>query len=160
MKKYLVIGLLASMVLAGAQTASAAFGYGGGGGGGSYVGGGNVPSLGGGSGFAPSYAPVITPAPAVGRVLGAQIFNFTHTLYTGMSSDEVKELQNKLKELGYFNNPTSTGYFGSLTRAAVRAFQKVLVDTYAIPSTVRQRRGIDIAAGCGQLAGAAVTQTP
>ena len=57
-------------------------------------------------------------------------------------------------------NPTA-GFDGARSHAeAVRAFQKVLVDTYAIPSTVRQRRGIDIAAGCGQLAGAAVTQTP
>ena len=32
-----------------------------------------------------------------------------------------------------------------------RGFQDVLA-TYGIPCTVRQRRGIDIAAGCGQLA--------
>jgi len=33
---------------------------------------------------------------------------------------------------------------------AVRAFQDILA-SYALPSTVRQRRGIDIDAGCGQL---------
>ena len=50
-------------------------------------------------------------------------------------------------------NPTA-GFDGLRSRTeAVRAFQTVLVDTYGIPSTVRQRRGIDIAAGCGQLAG-------
>jgi 23S rRNA (adenine2503-C2)-methyltransferase len=49
-------------------------------------------------------------------------------------------------------NPTS-GYDGAPTRSeAAKAFQKVLADEFALPSTVRQRRGIDIAAGCGQLA--------
>ena len=48
-------------------------------------------------------------------------------------------------------NPTD-GYIGMPTRhRAARAFQAVLAE-YDIPSTVRQRRGIDIAAGCGQLA--------
>jgi 23S rRNA m2A2503 methyltransferase len=49
-------------------------------------------------------------------------------------------------------NPT-TGYDGAPTRTeAARRFQKILADEFALPSTVRQRRGIDIAAGCGQLA--------
>ncbi len=48
-------------------------------------------------------------------------------------------------------NPTF-GYDGQPTRpAGARGFQDVLA-TYGIPCTVRQRRGIDIAAGCGQLA--------
>lgn len=48
-------------------------------------------------------------------------------------------------------NPT-TGYDGMPSRnEAARRFQDVLA-TYGLPSTVRQRRGIDIAAGCGQLA--------
>ncbi len=48
-------------------------------------------------------------------------------------------------------NPTF-GYDGAPThQAGARRFQDVLA-TYGIPSTVRQRRGIDIAAGCGQLA--------
>jgi 23S rRNA (adenine2503-C2)-methyltransferase len=47
-------------------------------------------------------------------------------------------------------NPT-VGYNGvPAQRTAVKGFQAVLT-TYGIPSTVRQRRGIDIAAGCGQL---------
>lgn len=47
-------------------------------------------------------------------------------------------------------NPT-TGYDGLPSHlAAVTAFQAIL-RTYGLPSTVRQRRGIDIAAGCGQL---------
>lgn len=47
-------------------------------------------------------------------------------------------------------NPTA-GYDGRPTRStAVTQFQSILAE-YGIPSTVRQRRGIDIAAGCGQL---------
>ncbi|MEX2043733.1 MAG: 23S rRNA (adenine(2503)-C(2))-methyltransferase RlmN [Opitutus sp.] len=49
-------------------------------------------------------------------------------------------------------NPTA-GYAGAPAHAeAARRFQKILVDEFKLPSTVRQRRGIDIAAGCGQLA--------
>ena len=51
-------------------------------------------------------------------------------------------------------NPTS-GYDGAPTRTdAAKRFQAVLAE-YGFASTVRQRRGIDIAAGCGQLAAAA-----
>lgn len=50
-------------------------------------------------------------------------------------------------------NPTS-GYAGSASdNAAAKRFQAILAE-YGLPSTVRQRRGIDIAAGCGQLASA------
>lgn len=49
-------------------------------------------------------------------------------------------------------NPTS-GYDGAPTRSeAAKRFQRVLAEEFGVPSTVRQRRGIDIAAGCGQLA--------
>jgi 23S rRNA (adenine2503-C2)-methyltransferase len=52
-------------------------------------------------------------------------------------------------------NPT-TGYDGTPTHTdAAKRFQQILLDEFALPSTVRQRRGIDIAAGCGQLAVAA-----
>ncbi|NVJ10070.1 23S rRNA (adenine(2503)-C(2))-methyltransferase RlmN [Myxococcus sp. AM001] len=47
-------------------------------------------------------------------------------------------------------NPT-VGYDGGPSRPeSVRAFQDVLA-SHDVPSTVRQRRGIDIDAGCGQL---------
>lgn len=47
-------------------------------------------------------------------------------------------------------NPT-VGFNGRPTqRPAAKQFQTILA-SYDIPSTVRQRRGIDIAAGCGQL---------
>jgi 23S rRNA (adenine2503-C2)-methyltransferase len=48
-------------------------------------------------------------------------------------------------------NPTA-GYGGRVPSEAARRFQRVLADDYDLPSTIRQRRGIDIAAGCGQLA--------
>ena len=48
-------------------------------------------------------------------------------------------------------NPTS-GYDGAPTPGeAARRFQRILADEFKLPSTVRQRRGIDVAAGCGQL---------
>jgi len=48
-------------------------------------------------------------------------------------------------------NPTA-GYEGGPTgRETARRFQQILAE-HGLPSTVRQRRGIDIAAGCGQLA--------
>jgi 23S rRNA (adenine2503-C2)-methyltransferase len=50
-------------------------------------------------------------------------------------------------------NPTG-GYSGAPARSeAAKRFQQVLADEFKLPSTVRQRRGLDIAAGCGQLAG-------
>ncbi|OQY83307.1 MAG: 23S rRNA (adenine(2503)-C2)-methyltransferase, partial [Anaerolineae bacterium UTCFX3] len=49
-------------------------------------------------------------------------------------------------------NPT-TGYSGQPTdRERARAFKETL-EQAGIPCTIRMRRGIDIAAGCGQLAG-------
>ncbi len=54
-------------------------------------------------------------------------------------------------------NPT-IGYAGQAAQeTAVLQFQAVLA-SYDLPSTVRQRRGIDIAAGCGQLK--AVSESP
>ncbi len=49
-------------------------------------------------------------------------------------------------------NPTS-GFGGAPGKSeAAKRFQHILTENYAIPSTIRQRRGLDIAAGCGQLA--------
>jgi 23S rRNA (adenine2503-C2)-methyltransferase len=49
-------------------------------------------------------------------------------------------------------NPTA-GYGGAPTHnVAAREFQRILAGEFSIPATIRQRRGIDIAAGCGQLA--------
>jgi 23S rRNA (adenine2503-C2)-methyltransferase len=55
-------------------------------------------------------------------------------------------------------NPTA-GYAGTPTHtAAAKTFQRILAEEFKLPSTVRQRRGIDIAAGCGQLAVAEATK--
>ena len=49
-------------------------------------------------------------------------------------------------------NPTTGFAGGPAGHDAARRFQKILAEEFSLPSTVRQRRGIDIAAGCGQLA--------
>jgi 23S rRNA (adenine2503-C2)-methyltransferase len=49
-------------------------------------------------------------------------------------------------------NPTVKYPGNASSRDRAAAFQKILVDA-GIPCTVRVRRGIEIAAGCGQLAG-------
>jgi hypothetical protein len=47
--------------------------------------------------------------------------------YDELSEDDenegVKNLQEKLRSLGFFTFPTSTGYFGPVTLASVKAFQ-------------------------------------
>lgn len=48
-------------------------------------------------------------------------------------------------------NPTHGFAGGPTTRARAAAFQSVLTD-HGVPCTIRVRRGIDIQAGCGQLA--------
>ena len=63
---------------------------------------------------------------------------------------QVEAAQRMLAGLGFDPGPID-GLMGPRTRAAVRAFQQILA-SYNLPSTVRQRRGIDVAAGCGQLA--------
>lgn len=49
-------------------------------------------------------------------------------------------------------NPTQ-GFEGTPCRSEnARRFQRILDEEFSVPCTVRQRRGIDIGAGCGQLA--------
>jgi 23S rRNA (adenine2503-C2)-methyltransferase len=87
---------------------------------------------------------------------GRRIF-FEWTLIAGANDSPVQaeRLAALLQDLdAHVNliplNPTD-GYTGSATSTeAARAFQKVLKFA-GIPSTIRQRRGIDVAAGCGQL---------
>jgi N-acetylmuramoyl-L-alanine amidase len=59
----------------------------------------------------------------VGQVLGATTFNFTRTLFFGSRGDEVTELQKRLTQEGVYAGPI-TGYFGHLTVAALKAFQR------------------------------------
>lgn len=71
-----------------------------------------------------------TPAHAAG--LGSR------TLYQGMRGEDVRELQLMLAELGFFQ-AQATGYYGSVTKAAVTSFQKshgLTVDGIAGPQTI------------------------
>ena len=99
---------------------------GGGGGGGGGVGSGVVNAL------IPSVPPAPVPVTAAnpappstsgGQVLGASAFNFTRKLKRGMKGDDVTELQNLLIGEGSMEGP-ATGYFGPLTEAAVKKYQK------------------------------------
>ncbi len=104
MKKY--IGLVVVLVLVSfvfADVASAARGYGGG----SRKAGASRPGFGGNA----------------GQVLGAATYAFNSDLAQGTSGDAVRELQERLRALGFFTFPTSTGFFGPITLAAVKAFQ-------------------------------------
>lgn len=51
-------------------------------------------------------------------------FRFVSYLQLGSSGEEVSKLQEILKEENFYNYPTITGYFGSITQQAVRGFQK------------------------------------
>lgn len=48
----------------------------------------------------------------------------TQILKLGSRGENVKELQQLLREKGYFNYPSNTGYFGLFTKNAVTAYQK------------------------------------
>lgn len=88
--------------------------------------------------------------------IGRKIF-FEWTLIAGTNDtpEQARLLGSLLKGLNaHVNliplNPTE-GYRGEPTHAeAAKAFQHLLREA-GFPSTVRQRRGIDVAAGCGQL---------
>ncbi len=47
-----------------------------------------------------------------------------YTMYPGDSGNDIKLMQDRLNQLGYFS-ASSTGYFGSLTASAVKSFQDV-----------------------------------
>ncbi|ADU95667.1 peptidoglycan-binding protein [Geobacillus sp. Y412MC52] len=44
----------------------------------------------------------------------------------GMSSPEITQIQQRLKEQGFFTYPKATGYFGAITEEAVKAFQRAM----------------------------------
>ena len=108
--------------------------------GGSSGGSGVAVSGGGGGGFFP--APVVTPTP-VGQVSGVATFNFANDLSIGTQGNDVTELQKRLTEEGLYNGPI-TGYFDSLTMAAVKVYQAKLGISstgYAGPLTRAQLNG-------------------
>ncbi|MDT8304502.1 MAG: 23S rRNA (adenine(2503)-C(2))-methyltransferase RlmN [Anaerolineae bacterium] len=87
---------------------------------------------------------------------GRHIF-FEWTLIAGENdtAEQAHALGELLQELdGHVNliplNPTGEYEGTPSQREAIRQF-KAILDGYGLPSTVRQRRGIDIDAGCGQL---------
>lgn len=77
---------------------------------------------GGGSRRAVSTSPVSNTVNR-GQVLGASTYAFNSDVKLGHATNDVKELQEKLRTLGFFTFQTSTGYFGPITLAAVKAFQ-------------------------------------
>jgi len=73
----------------------------------------------------PSQSPTASPAPSESPTAApsASPVEYHYVLRKGMTSDQVKALQEALKTLGYFSG-TCTGYYGSVTFDAVVAFQK------------------------------------
>lgn len=90
------------------------------------------------------------------RRTGRRIF-FEWTLIAGQndSTQTASRLAALLQGIdGHINliplNPTASYTGVAATADSVQAFQRVLQDA-GFPATIRQRRGIDVAAGCGQL---------
>jgi len=59
-------------------------------------------------------------------------YKFTRVFGIGAVGNDVRALQQILKDLGYFKHPSITGYFGSVTKAAVIQYQS---DRNLKPST-------------------------
>lgn len=57
-------------------------------------------------------------APAAGQI------STQRTLREGTRGDDVRALQEALKQKGFFSHHTATGYYGSLTKAAVTDYQR------------------------------------
>ena len=55
--------------------------------------------------------------------MGASTYAFNSDLKLGMSGEDVRQLQERLRAEGFFTFHTSTGYFGPITLAAVKAYQ-------------------------------------
>ncbi len=56
--------------------------------------------------------------------LNQSVPTVTSIMKLGSRGDNVKELQQLLREKGYFNYPSNTGYFGLFTKNSVIAYQK------------------------------------
>ncbi len=82
-------------------------------------GGGAGAGAGGDGGGGAATTPVIT---INGQVLGASTFRFYRTLTQGQKGSDVVELQERLKQEGFFKVMVS-GYFGPSTAAAVKKYQ-------------------------------------
>ncbi|SDI63186.1 C40 family peptidase [Alteribacillus bidgolensis] len=85
---------------------------------------------------------VVTSTTVTGAILAAPLAADAalgdDTLYPGTNNDEVKKLQDLLRDKGYFTYHTTTGYYGDRTKEAVLAFQKkhnLTADGIAGPQT-------------------------
>lgn len=93
----------------------------------------------------------------IGKLQRRILFEWTVIAGTNDSQEQARALADLLQGIpAHVNliplNPTA-GYAAAPSRPeSIARFQSILRDRL-IPSTVRQRRGIDITAGCGQLAG-------
>jgi len=101
-------------------------------------------------------AELIAACREYGRMTGRRIF-FEWTLIAGRndSPETARRLADLLRGIdSHINliplNPTGAYDGNAASALAVHEFQRVLRDA-GYPATVRQRRGIDVAAGCGQL---------
>jgi L,D-transpeptidase catalytic domain/Putative peptidoglycan binding domain len=83
--------------------------------------------------LATTTAPVTTVAPTTAPLVKT---NLSETLGEGSFGDEVTAVQQRLKELGFDPGPVD-GDFGSLTRAAVWAFEKLVMQTPRSEATGR-----------------------
>ncbi len=66
-----------------------------------------------------------------GEVLGVSTFKFLKTLKRGVASDDVKELQDRLRAEKFFMLSVSTRFFGNATFDAVKKYQTA----HKLPST-------------------------
>lgn len=64
----------------------------------------------------PTLAPTVTPTPT-----STPVVNYVELKYGMSGSSNVKNMQNRLRELGYFNDYSTGGYY-SATKKAVKAF--------------------------------------
>ncbi|OOE14459.1 peptidoglycan-binding protein [Fictibacillus arsenicus] len=75
--------------------------------------------------------PATPPAPAKSVPAPQPPQNTVKELKFGMTAPEVKQLQTRLKNLGFFTYPMITEYFGAVTEESVESFQKA----YGLPVT-------------------------
>lgn len=59
-----------------------------------------------------------------GSTVSSGNLNIQRTLTLGTYGEDVSQLQQFLKDLGYFTHPTITGYFGIVTYKSVEGFQQ------------------------------------
>lgn len=78
---------------------------------------------GGGGGSRRTSVRDVTVASTSPEQTPARIISFPRSLGIGMEGPDVSLLQTLLRELGYYTYPEITGYFGTMTKAAVIAFQ-------------------------------------